>query len=583
MKNRLAYIIFTVFCFFLISCGGGGGGGGEDLALNTPPSAPLNVISAGGNGQASLSWEKEGGATTYHVYWSTKAGVNKQTGTKIPDVSSIYYHTGLTNGTTYFYVVTAANQYGESGESQEVSATPSALEPPLPPSNVAVLAGDRQVMIRWSPEDAASDITSHNIYWSTSAGITKQGSVKISNVTTPYTHKDLINGTTYYYVVTSVNAYGEGLVSAEISATPQQATPSAPSGVTVTEGIQQVVISWTTDPEAVFYNIYWSTSAGVTKQSSTMISGVTSPYTHKNLTDGTTYYYMVTAVYPYGESLVSEIVSATPHEATPSAPRGVTATAGNREAVISWTSVPEATSYNLYWSTSSDISRKTGTKIAHVTSPYTHEGLTSDRTYYYVVTAVNAYGESADSGKTSVIIRNTLRDVCLAMGDSITVGKGVGYDASYVYLLSVNWGKTVYNEGVNGALSSDGAYWIDSLLARYNPKYITIFFGANDNGFYPIDWTIGNLRYMIQRAKAYGTKPVIATLTPVFGQWAWMKPSTIELNKRIRQLASAEGVTVADLEEALNWNSDYILSDGLHPNVAGHSKLASAFQRALTR
>ena len=130
MKNRLAYFIFTVFCFFLLACGGGGGGGGEDLASNTPPAAPLNVISAGGNGQVSLSWEKEGGATTYHVYWSTKAGVNKQTGTKISDVSSIYYHTGLTNGTTYYYVVTAANQYGESSESQEVSATPSALEPP---------------------------------------------------------------------------------------------------------------------------------------------------------------------------------------------------------------------------------------------------------------------------------------------------------------------------------------------------------------------------------------------------------------------------------------------------------------------
>ena len=344
-----------------------------------------------------------------------------------------------------------------------------------------MLAGDRQVIIRWSPQEAASDITSHNIYWSTSAGITKQSGVKISDVTSPYTHKDLTNGTTYYYVVTSVNEYGEGLVSAE--------------------------------------------------------------------------------------------VSATPHQSTPSAPTGITATAGNHEAVISWTADPEATSYNLYWSTSSDISSTNGTKIADVTSPYTHEGLTSDRTYYYVVTAVNAYGESEDSDKTSVMIRNTLQDVCVAMGDSITVGKGVGYDASYVYLLSVNWGKTVYNEGVNGALSSDGAYWIDRVLAKYNPKYVTIFYGANDDGFYPPDWTISNLRYIIQRAKAYGAKPVIATLTPVFGQWAWMKPSSIELNKKIRQLASAEGVTVADLEEALNWNSGYILSDGLHPNVDGHQKL----------
>ena len=490
MRNRLAYFIFTVFCFFLFACGGGGGGGGEDVTSNTPPGAPQNVVAIGGNGQIGLSWGSTGGATTYHIYWSTQAGVTKQTGTKISDVSSIYYHTGLTNGTPYYYVVTAANQYGESSESQEVSAIPSSAEPPLPPSNVAVLAGDRQVIIRWSAEEAGSTVTSHNIYWSTTAGVTKQSGVKISGANNPYTHEGLTNGITYYYVVSSVNEYGEGLVSTEVSATPQQYTPSAPSGVT--------------------------------------------------------------------------------------------ATAGNREAVIRWTVDPTAASYNLYWSTSSDISSTNGTKIADVKSPFTHEGLTLDRTYYYVVTAVNAYGESEDSDKTSVMIRNTLRDVCVALGDSITAGYGVDYASSYVPRLSGNWGKQVYNEGVAGALSSYGASIIDGILVRYNPKYITIFYGANDDGFYPPDWTISNLRYIIQRAKAYGAKPVIATLTPVFGSWAWRKPSCIILNQRIRQLASAEGVTCADLEVSFGWNSDYILSDGLHPNSEGHRLIASKFHWALT-
>ena len=489
MKSKLVYYILTVFCFFILACGGGGGG--EDLQSNPPPEAPLNVISISGNGQVGLSWENEAGATTYHIYWSTTAGVNKQTGAKISDVSSIYYHTGLTNGTTYYYVVTAANQYGESGESQEVSSTPSASVPPLPPSNVAVLAGDKQVIVRWSAQEAGSAITSHNIYWSTSAGVTKQSGVKISGATNPYTHTGLNNGITYYYVVTSVNEYGEGLVSTEVSTTPYQSTPSAPSGVT--------------------------------------------------------------------------------------------ATAGNRQAVINWTTDPEVTSYNLYWSTSSNISSQNGTKIAGVTSPYTQVGLLYDRTYYYVVTAVNAFGESEDSDKASVMIPNYLRDVCVAMGDSITRGTtGVDYINSYVPRLSGNWGKAVYNKGVNGALSSYGASTIDGILAEYNPKYITIFYGNNDDGFYDVDWIIGNLRYMIQRAKAYGTRPVIATLTPVFGDWAWRKPSLIILNQKIRQLASAEGITCADLEAALGWNANYIGPDGLHPNSEGHRLIASKFQWALT-
>jgi lysophospholipase L1-like esterase len=231
---------------------------------------------------------------------------------------------------------------------------------------------------------------------------------------------------------------------------------------------------------------------------------------------------------------------------------------------------------------SSDISSKNGTKVADVKSPYTHEGLTYDRTYYYVVTAVNGYGESVDSDSTFVLIPNYLQDICVAMGDSITAGYGVDYAASYVPRLSGNWGKAVYNEGVNGALSSYGASRIDGILARYNPKYITILYGTNDAGFYNAGWTIGNLRYIIQRAKAYGTVPVIATLPPVFGQWAWRKPSDILLNQMIRQLASEEGVNCADVEASLNWNSAYILEDGLHPNSEGHRRIASTFHWALT-
>ena len=145
------------------------------------------------------------------------------------------------------------------------------------------------------------------------------------------------------------------------------------------------------------------------------------------------------------------------------------------------------------------------------------------------------------------------------------------------------WGKTIYNKGVPGALSSYGANIIDSVLAQYNPKYITIFYGTNDDGFYDVNWTIGNLRYIIRSAKANGTKPVIATLTPVFGEWAWRKSSVIILNQRIRQLASEEGINCADLEAAFGWNAAYIGSDGLHPNSAGHRIIANTFYSALTR
>lgn len=98
----------------------------------TPPSAPTNVAATAGNGYVTIKWDLVSGATSYNIYWATSAGVSKSTGTKISDVTSPYVHTGLSNGTTYYYVVTAENIYGESGESDEVSATPSAMTRPVP-------------------------------------------------------------------------------------------------------------------------------------------------------------------------------------------------------------------------------------------------------------------------------------------------------------------------------------------------------------------------------------------------------------------------------------------------------------------
>jgi len=75
-----------------------------------------------------------------------------------------------------------------------------------------------RITIRWNP---VMDAASYNIYWSTTPGVSKVSGNKISNVTSPYTHnKGLTNGTTYYYIVTAVNSFGESVESLETEATP---------------------------------------------------------------------------------------------------------------------------------------------------------------------------------------------------------------------------------------------------------------------------------------------------------------------------------------------------------------------------
>jgi len=101
------------------SSGGGGGGGGV-----TVPLAPAGLAATAGNAQVSLTWSASSGATSYHVKRSTTTG-GPYTQVGAP-TSTSYTDTGLIDGTTYYYVVSAVNSAGESSNSSEVSATPVA-------------------------------------------------------------------------------------------------------------------------------------------------------------------------------------------------------------------------------------------------------------------------------------------------------------------------------------------------------------------------------------------------------------------------------------------------------------------------
>ena len=128
------------------------------------PSAPLNVTATGGSGQVALGWSASSDATGYNVKRSTTSGGPYSTIASPPTPG--YTNTGLTNGTTYFYVITAVNGAGESGNSSEVSATP-VLVPPAAPTNVTATAGNGQVTLGWT---ASSGATSYNVKQSTTSG-----------------------------------------------------------------------------------------------------------------------------------------------------------------------------------------------------------------------------------------------------------------------------------------------------------------------------------------------------------------------------------------------------------------------------
>jgi lysophospholipase L1-like esterase len=75
-----------------------------------------------------------------------------------------------------------------------------------------------------------------------------------------------------------------------------------------------------------------------------------------------------------------------------------------QDVTVAWDDVPNATSYNIYWSDKSGVNQKNGTKIANVTNPYKLKNLIEGKKYYFIVTAVNQSGESPPSEEFSFTV-----------------------------------------------------------------------------------------------------------------------------------------------------------------------------------
>ena len=350
---------------------------------STTLAQPQNVVATSGYQQVALTWNAVPNAMGYVVRSGSVSGgpyTTLASGLSTPGFTQSNLPSGIAN----YYVVTAINAFGEGPNSVEVSA--SALATPGAPVGVTIMAGNGTAILSWIN---SGDATSYNVYRSNSSG-TDYTLLSTGLTASAYCDTGLINGSTYYYVVTGINPGGEGPYSAEASANPTSA-PVITSATTANG----------TYGSAFTYQITASnvpTSFGATGLPSGLGVNANTGFISGTPLGTGTYYATIGASNAGGTGSATLAISV--RAVVPSTPTGLTASRGDTTVVLSWTVSVGAASYNVKRS----LTNGSGYTViaSNVTSlNFNNTSLTNGTTYYYVVSAVNSAGESANSSQVS--------------------------------------------------------------------------------------------------------------------------------------------------------------------------------------
>ena len=200
--------------------------------------------------------------------------------------------------------------------------------------------------------------------------------------------------------------------------------------------------------------------------------------------------------------------------------------------------------------------------------------------------------------KTAALLaagKEPVRIVCI--GDSIT---GVYYHSggrrAYSEMLQIALQQlypqaqiSVHNAGISGDTTTGGLKRLDRDVLAHKPHLVTIMFGMNDLVGTPVDVFKKNLREMITRCQKGGSEVVLCTQNSIVETPQRPCARLAEFTQAIRDVAKEGTLGVADCyaafeavhaADAAEWN--LLLSDTIHPNMAGHKLFAETLAQAIT-
>ncbi|HEB93619.1 MAG TPA: hypothetical protein ENI94_09180, partial [Gammaproteobacteria bacterium] len=486
--------------YYVVSAQNAGGEGGLSREIwarpRVPaPGVPSGLSAAAGDGRVRIDFTppdtlSDDKSATYNLYWARALDNEGRGGRSPTEVISnvqpgyVFSEGAATNGTTYFFQVSAVSNGNEGPLSDEVSATPQLPAPGQAPQEAQTLADNGRVTLDWAPVAQASGYV---IYWATDPDIDPRTSNRLRGeaIQPGFVHDGLENGQSYYYRVAAVNAGGEGSLSALLAARPQLPPPATPSDFSVQPGDGQVTIDFVPSPTASGYRVFWhpDVEAPLAQWSSRpilpgdILTG---------LDNGETDVYRLQALNAGGAGPLTEPVSATPQPKPPASPNGLAVTSGDGELHVNWHTRP-GLSYTLYWSDDAEIAPvDSGNALSDARPTYRHSGLSNDTAYRYQVSASNSGGESAPSEPVEATPAGSMPGIPQAFSAEggpfqVTLRWRPPANATDDTHYTLYWGTTP-DQGVNG-----------TALTVVNSPYVHTPLENDQRYYYVITATTGNI------------------------------------------------------------------------------------------
>jgi lysophospholipase L1-like esterase len=294
----------------------------------------------------------------------------------------------------------------------------------------------------------------------------------------------------------------------------------------------RITLSWNDVPGAASYEIYMSTSPGVTTLNSYKISDVSAPITITDLEPGTTYYFMVAVFSDSGESRISKEASVT--------------VAGTEGFIDFGDLIDQSQPENKFL------------QSAKSAVPSSAEDQSA------VIKAAPQAAARDKAGSKMII----------CFGDSLTYGTGAGAGMDYPSQLAKMIGQAVVNKGIAGDTTASALRRLNRDVLSANPDIVLITLGGNDlkNGVAE-HITFANLKTIVETIQNRGARVIIGGLKfpgrdRGFGQG-------------YEALAKQTGATLIPNIFAGIVDTPNLMSDPIHPNNAGYRIIAQRFYSAL--